>query len=356
MSLTPNFRNKITCMAKSVRKKKFIYRKELERLLGLMAFAGQIIPMARVRNLKLLSNKELKSTVIKPRNLNKELLWWTKTVNLAQQNVIRSRPANICLWTDASDVGYGGHLGDGQTFQGLWSKDMKSLHINAKELYALVFAVSSDIIPVDSSIVWFADNVPAVFCVQRKGSNRSQILQRISMELFHILKRKRLTVTPHYIPGIRNVTADSLSRDKVIPSEWEMHPEAFKNLTKELGWTPQVDAMATPWNTKVSTFICPFDHPAAAGVDFFAVNLNQWSIIYIFPPQNQISKVLNHLISFQGKIILIAPYLQNQPWFPVLMGRTRKRVQLTHSPQQEVQGVMEVASSQCSSPFSAWIF
>ena len=146
------------------------------------------------------------------------------------------------------------------------------MHINAKELMTLLIALKTDLIPDNSVITWFADNVPAVFCVLRKGSNRSKALQGIMMDIFKVMKRRNLTVLPHYIPGLRNVTADSLSRNTAIPSELELERTAFAQLIANLGWTPEVDAMATPWNAKCPQFVCPFHHPQAAAVDFFSID------------------------------------------------------------------------------------
>lgn len=65
--------------------------------------------------------------------------------------------------------------------------------------------------------------------------------------------------------------------------------------------------MATPFNTQLRSFICPFAHPAAVGVDIMATDLNRWSSVYLFPPIKMILRVLWKLKSYRGKGVIIVP-------------------------------------------------
>ena len=116
--------------------------------------------------------------------------------------VFKVPKSDVSLWTDASALGFGAHTVGGECIQGLWGSDTISSHINVKELLALSRAIESHLVPVGRTICWFTDNIPAAFCVIRKGSNRSRPMQEVMM----------------------------------------------KEIVDLLGWTPQVDGMATPWN------------------------------------------------------------------------------------------------------------
>lgn len=47
---------------------------------------------------------------------------------------------SLQLYTDASNIGFGGYLGN-QYFSGVWSKAWEAYHIIVKELFPIVLAV-----------------------------------------------------------------------------------------------------------------------------------------------------------------------------------------------------------------------
>ena len=66
------------------------------------------------------------------------------------------------LWSDASDVGWGAHIGD-QVASGLWAPEDGERSINARELLAIERALKwFTPLLVGSSVAVFADNSTAV--------------------------------------------------------------------------------------------------------------------------------------------------------------------------------------------------
>lgn len=59
---------------------------------------------------------------------------------------IKTSSSDLILFADASDLGWGACL-DGRKIQGEWTEDQQSLHINAKEILAVLFMLKQKIQP-----------------------------------------------------------------------------------------------------------------------------------------------------------------------------------------------------------------
>ena len=70
-----------------------------------------------------------------------DLSWWLANVDRHHRHIFRSG-TDIDLFTDASSLGWGGHLGC-QTTSGTWSLGEKELHINFLELKAILFSMQA---------------------------------------------------------------------------------------------------------------------------------------------------------------------------------------------------------------------
>ena len=83
---------------------------------------------------------------------------------------------DLDFWSDASDVGWGAHLGD-RVAPGLWAQSEALLPINAREL----LAVRHGLLHFQSFLSWatvavFCDNVTAVAYLPKEGGTRSPAL------------------------------------------------------------------------------------------------------------------------------------------------------------------------------------
>ena len=130
-------------------------RRMLESLLGSMAFVGQWLPEARLhKNLCLpyLANFPLdrKIRVCPPGDLLNELVWWQRPGNATQEVALHPPEPVVWFWADASDVGWGAHLADGRWAAGKWSGIDQDLHINRKEIRAVLWGLQ-ELTPVPKS-------------------------------------------------------------------------------------------------------------------------------------------------------------------------------------------------------------
>ena len=239
--------------------------------------------------------------------------------------------------------------------RGQWDPDQSLLHINLKELLAIkILLESQEAIPTGESLLVSSDNLATVHCIRNRGSNRSSGMQKIMEEIEEIATERKLTIQAIHLSGSRNVIADALSREGPAPTEWELPQHEFDRICRILDWHPQIDAMATPINRKCNNFISPFPHPQAVGIDFFSIDLSRWRRIYLFPPLNMISKVLMHLRSFKGEVLLITPWWPNQPWFPSIQEKHHRIIRLLCLPQQRIGDQTFLPSKKTCSSWVAW--
>ena len=66
----------------------------------------------------------------------RNLRWWLHLPCFSQGVSLRQVSPDLNFWSDASDVGWGAHLGL-LTASGLWSQEESQLSINARELLAV---------------------------------------------------------------------------------------------------------------------------------------------------------------------------------------------------------------------------
>ena len=114
------------------------------------------------------------------------------------------------------------------------------------------------------------------------------------------------------------MTADALSRDAPLESEWSLDNESFCFIQSQVP-DLQIDLFATAGNNKLPLYIAPNVDPRAVGVDAMSIDWNQWNKIYIFPPVNLMMKVLDKLRTFKGVAAIVAPLWPKSNWFPLLL-------------------------------------
>ena len=257
----------------------------------------------------------LEKVIPVPQSLHPHLDWW-----LDETNVLRGQPLHplqhaVQLFTDASNEGWGAHLGD-FTARGVWSPLESRLHINFRKLKAVFFAIRQfEQLCKDQIVLVATDNTTVVSYINKQGGMRSGSLCALLWRLLSWCHPRGTTLRARHIPGHLNVIADKLSRhNQVIQTEWSLSQPVFTLLCSK--WTqPQVDLFATRFNHKLPRFVSPVPDLTAWAVDALSLQWDQLEA-YAFPPVSLLPQVISKFRD-QGcrKMILIAPGWPNMPWF-----------------------------------------
>ena len=311
-------------------KRRTLTRRQLESMLGKLQFAAIVDPVGKALLkavnpcLKGLARQGLRDRVLPfPRGLRKSLMRWKSKKILRSSIPFRPPPPSIDVYTDASRQGWGVHSSEGHALRGSWSPTLRTCHINVLEMVAVFLALKRLPLHPGSHVRVHSDNTTVVNCINRQGSARSRVLNSWVLSILTLLQKKRLAISLFHVAGVSNLIADNLSRQGPSPSEWSLDRESFNWICRNIA-QPQVDLFATRNNTRLPLFVSPVRDSAAVGVNALSLDWNQWEIVYLFPPTNLLSKVLNHLQSFRGKAILITPNWPNQAWYPVLVAKTKE--------------------------------
>ena len=218
-----------------------------------------------------------------------DLEWWL-TLSRLEEGI-----SQLDMWSDASDVGWGAHLGE-EVASGPWSLEEAELSINVRELLAVEYGLQYFAPQIsNSTVALFADSSTAVAYLRNQGGTRSQRHRSAHSQVGGSLL---VVLTPQFIMGRNNVLADSLSRpNQILGSEWTLKAEVFQNLRKR--WPVSIDLFATSLNHQCCPYFSPFHDPNALGTDALLQNWNGWQA-YDFPPWSLIPAVLKKLWSSSG--------------------------------------------------------
>ena len=225
---------------------------------------------------------------------------------------------DLHFWSDASDVGWGAHLGC-QVASGLWATQQAALSINARELLAVqlgLFQFRSAL--QGRTVAVFCDNTTAVAYLRKAGGTRSPLLTTLAQEILRWTESLSIRLAPQFLPGSNNVLADALSHPHQLPhTEWSLIMTVFLSLGRL--WPVQIVLFATSANHRCSIYFSHFRDPMSAGTDAF---LQSWEGLqaYAFPPVAIIPLVLVTLRASTGtELTLVAPHWAQCPWFSDLL-------------------------------------
>ena len=144
-----------------------------------------------------------------------DLLWWSKFIDTfnGRSTLLEYKPIE-CVFTDACNEGAGGCFGR-DWFNVNWSQDWPQalqFHINEKEVIAVAFAACRwGPFWRNKHIIIYSDNAVTVSAIN-KGTCRNDEIMRCIRSLFWLSASFNFHLTARYLPGIRNVAADSASR------------------------------------------------------------------------------------------------------------------------------------------------
>ncbi len=196
------------------------------RLLGLMAAASPVLPLGLLhmrpflwwmKELRLHPTVPATRLIRVSRSCSRPLLQWRDPAFL--QSGVRMGAIHRChmITTDASMTGWGAVF-EGRPASGEWTGEFLSWHINCLELRA-VFLALMNFLPVlgGHHIIVRTENMAVVSHINRQGGSRSRTLDRLAHSLLLWSQDKFLSLRAVHVPGILNLAADFLSRQKLRP-------------------------------------------------------------------------------------------------------------------------------------------
>ena len=193
-------------------------------LLGVLSSLTQLIPGGRLwmRSFQFALHRawdrlDTEALVRWSPAIRQNLLWWLDRERLELGISLEQVSLQLDLWSDTSDVGWGGVPRRGCRFRALVSRGASQLHkpSGAVGSFLCAPAFSSTcsqrhFLPLvrNTSVAVFADNTTALAYLKNQGGTRSAVLNRT--------ERHSITLLPQFIMGRNNVLADALSRPNQI--------------------------------------------------------------------------------------------------------------------------------------------
>ena len=148
---------------------------------------------------------------------------------------IERRNPEVEIKTDASGSGGWGAVCGPHKTGGRWSKTEISLHINALEMMAILYALKSfKGIIRGKHVQVLTDNTCAVSYTSSMGGSRSPDCNDITKQIWMWCKENAVWISVSHIPGIMNTEADVLSRQVSDRTEWKLSLDIFHKVSDGL--------------------------------------------------------------------------------------------------------------------------
>ena len=241
------------------------------------------------------------------------LVRWSRPGTLNIGSPLRVPLPSVTVTTDASHQGWGGHCQKKVAF-GDWPEALTLLHINALEFRAVILSLRHFAHMLRGRTVLVrTDNITVASYINKQGGTHSTSLNALAAELWRWCRQQDIIPVASHIPGQDNLIADFLSRGRILPSEWSLHPAVFARLARTLG-PLEVDLFASALNARLPRYCSRVRDPAAWKIDAFSF---PWTGFkgYAFPPIPLIPRVLRKIREDRAQVVLIAPRWPRRTWF-----------------------------------------
>ena len=171
-----------------------------------------------------------------PPPIRLHLVRWSRRGYLSSRNPLRvAQPSIYTVTTDASLLGWGGHC-LGNTAFGDWPRADTLSHINVLEFRAVLLSLRS-FLPLlrRRTVLIRTDNVTVAAYINKQGGTHSTRLNALAALLWKWCRREGIFPIVSHIPGQDNLITDFLSRSRVLPSEWTLHPTVMDQIVRTFG-------------------------------------------------------------------------------------------------------------------------
>lgn len=309
------------------RESHMVTSRSLASILGSMESMALLLPLGRLHKRSvqrlflsgwLKVHKNWNRVITLGKEFDEATVQWLDQKWLSQGVPITLPQPQEILFTDASNVGWGAHMGT-LTAAGQWPAALVGQHINMLELEAVWLALQQFQDSVQGKHVMVnTDNTSVAFYINKQGGAHSFSLSLRAEQLLLWCQDREIVLTARYLPGKLNILADSLSRaHMILPSEWTLAHNVLQPIWDQWG-RPHVDLFATRFSKRLPIYVSPVPDPEAWAVDALSI---PWSslLAYAFPPFPILGKVIRKAREDQATLILVAPLWEAQTWFPDLL-------------------------------------
>jgi hypothetical protein len=262
------------------------------------------------------SRKDWDQEIFLPEPAIRDLAWWLEFLENWNGRCLLPPPTTLTLETDASNLGWGGHLvGKELKAAASWPPQMRAVHINVKELTAVELTLRSLRPHVSGQVIRVNTDNQVTLSYLKNFTGRKPELEAVARRIMKFCLENGITLAPAYIPGETNTTADALSRI-VDPHDWTVSKQAFQRVCSALG-QPTVDRFASEGNQQLPRFNSRHWSPKAEAIDAMSLDW-KGELNYLAPPIRMLEQVLRKCLQDRAEAILVAPVWKGQTWFKQL--------------------------------------
>ena len=194
-------------------------KRQLQSLVGVMNWAAAVIYGGRVflRRVIDLTNtlRQKMDRVLLSSDMRHDIEFWLEFMtSFNGKSAVLDKQPITTVYTDACMAGCGGVYGN-DWFYCNWALDwstVDSLHINHKELLAVVLAAARWAPMWSGKRIYIMSDNQATVAMINKGSTKHPVAMEALRCLFWLSASYGFHLTGRYVPGTQNVAADSASR------------------------------------------------------------------------------------------------------------------------------------------------
>jgi hypothetical protein len=261
-----------------------------------------------------------------------ELNWWGKTLHLnTPKSLLSEGKPEAHLWVDASPSGWGAWIQQPQgrvhAF-GRWPPPIEAQTSNFKELWAVVVAIKRFATLLTLSQVHHlrlhSDNSAVVFNIRRKAAARN--LYPSLRQLLNLCRGLDIFLSVEHVPGVRNGTADSLSRLS-RSGDYKLKQGMMTHICSTLGVHPKVDWFATAGNKQLPLYVSPEGRDGTIVRDAMTIPWNN-GLPFLHPPIPLIGRCLQKVLQEGVPAVMVIPHWRGQSWSVLLQKMTTQEVVL----------------------------
>ena len=187
------------------------------------------------------------------------------------------------------------------------------LHINEKELLAVLFSLKSLLRNVTGKVIKvLSDNAVTVSYINSMGG-KMQICYNIARDIWEWAISHDNSLVSAHILGKLNIPADALSRSLTVNTEWSLDSKVFEKIAQTFPGL-EIDLFACRMNFKIENYVSWLPDPGAKFCNAFTLD---WKPLfsYAFPPFSLIGKVLKKVQEDQAKMVIVVPDWPTSPWY-----------------------------------------